>query len=480
MTIAQFFLNQVEWFVPDHVKQMEAAMRIRAQVVTSMLLIVIPFHIGPIIKFMALNSPVAYVNFGHMLTAIVLLAVMKATGRVTIIAWILLLTLFFQEAASIYFTGGMSSNVVGLILVLPVAGIMMVGYRAGIFFLLLLIAFILGIYYLQVIGHPFPSYNVGETAFRTEKYYYIVAVFTAYTLIAAVFQVIKVTTTRSQQEIEQRSRSMAENIQKVINEIGINSSALASSAEQLSKTSLEMQKSADQISISETETAASTNQSSSTTQELSTSLKEISKRMQELRKLADAAEDEGKIGSEIISESNEMMGMIEDSSKQIERITEIITNIAEQTNLLSLNAAIEADKAGDYGKGFAVVAEEVGELAERSNEAAKQISELIKRNDDNVYEGKEVINATGQFLEQIIEQVRLMTNEVNQLVSSITEQDIGTREVAKGAEEISQKSDKSLELITGLAALIKNSNETISSLGEIADRLDSQVTTYKD
>ncbi len=480
MTIAQFFLSQVEWFVPDHVKQMDAAIRIRAQVVTSMLLIVIPFHIAPIIKFMALNSPVAYVNFGHMLTAIVLLAVMKATGKVTIIAWILLLTLFFQEAVSIYFTGGLSSNVVGLILVLPVAGIMMVGYRAGVFFLLLLITFILSIHYLKVIGHPFPSYNVNEITLRTEKYYYIVAVFTAYTLIAAVFQVIKITTTRSQQEIEQRSRGMAENIQKVINEIGINSSALASSAEQLSKTSLEMEKSADQISISETETAASTNQASSTTQELSTSLKEISKRMHELRKLADAAEDEGKLGSDIISESNEMMNMIEDSSKQIERITEIITDIAEQTNLLSLNAAIEADKAGEYGKGFAVVAEEVGELAERSNEAAKQISELIKRNDDNVHQGKEVINATGQFLEQIIEQVRLMTNEVNQLVASITEQDIGTREVAKGAEEISQKSDKSLELVTGLATLIKESNESISSLGEIADRLDSQVTTYKD
>jgi methyl-accepting chemotaxis protein len=202
--------------------------------------------------------------------------------------------------------------------------------------------------------------------------------------------------------------------------------------------------------------------------------------MQELRKLADTAEDEGKMGSDIISESNEMMGLIENSSKQIERITVIITDIAEQTNLLSLNAAIEADKAGDYGKGFAVVAEEVGELAERSNEAAKQISELIKRNDDNVFQGKEVINETGEFLEQIIKQVRMMANEVNQLVSSITEQDIGTREIAKGAEEISQKSDKSLELITKLATLIKESNTTISNLSEIADRLESQVSSFRD
>jgi methyl-accepting chemotaxis protein len=74
----------------------------------------------------------------------------------------------------------------------------------------------------------------------------------------------------------------------------------------------------------------------------------------------------------------------------------------------------------------------------------------------------------------------MMANEVNQLVSSITEQDIGTREIAKGAEEISQKSDKSLELITKLATLIKESNTTISNLSEIADRLESQVSSFRD
>ena len=479
MTIPQFFLSQIEWFIPDHLKQ-EASVRIKAQLVAAMLLVVIPFHIGPIIKFMAINSPVAFVNFGHMLTAIVLLTLLKATGRYLIIGWVLLLTLFVQEAISIYFTGGLDSNVMGLILILPVAGILLIGYRTGIVFLLFLIAFLAGLYYLKSIGHPFPSYNVTDTTLRTEKYYYIVAVLAAYTLIAAVFQLVKNVIFRSQQEMEEQSRAMAENIQRVINQVGIHSSALASSSEQLSKTSVEMEKNADQISISETQTAASTNQSSSTTHELSVSLRQISRRMQELRRIANQAEEEGKIGSDIVIESNQMMEQIEESSSQIEHITMIITDIAEQTNLLSLNAAIEADKAGDYGKGFAVVAEEVGELAERSNQAAQQISDLIRQSDINVKEGKEVINRTGEFLEEMIKQVRMIATEVNDLVNAITEQDIGTREVAKGSEEISHKSDKSLDLITRLVSLIKDSNKAIANLSEIADRLDYQVTYYQD
>jgi methyl-accepting chemotaxis protein len=478
MTIQQFLIGQLEWFIPEDAKK-EAGKRIKAQLVTAMLFMVIPFHIGPIIKFMALNSPVAYVNFAHMLTCLILLVFMKATGRTTLIGVILIVTLFLQEATSVYFTGGILSNVVGLILVVPVGGILLVGYRTGLFLVSMLIAFLGGLYYLRTIGHPFPRYDIGETAFVTEKYYYVVAVFFAYTLIAAFFQLIKENTLRSQRNIEEHSKDLAVNIQQTINQIGIDSTALASSAEELSKTSVEMQNNADQISISETQSAASTNQSASTIQELSASLREITKRMLELRKFADTAEEEGEFASDIVSESDEMMTSIETSSQQIEKITKIITDIAEQTNLLSLNAAIEADKAGDFGMGFAVVAEEVGELAVRSNKAAEQISDLISRSDVNVKDGKTVVGQTGEILEQMVSQVKLIATEVNDLVTSITEQDTSTREVARGAEEISARSDKNLELITSLVELIGESNATISDLSRIADQLDDQAVLHK-
>ncbi|MBU2512059.1 hypothetical protein KJ966_12030 [bacterium] len=478
MNFQRFFLNLIEWFIPDHAKK-DIDKRIKAQLTTTMLIIVIPFHIGPIIKFLALNSPAVYVNFAHIIVCIILLILMKLTGRTSLLASLLIITLFLQEATSVYFTGGLTSNVMGLILVIPMGGIILIGYRSGIFFLLLLIGFIWMQNYLIQIGHVFPAYNVTTSALFKEKYYYAIAVLIAYSLIAMVFQVIKNNSVRSQREVQERSQLLASDIQGIINEIGINSSALASSSEELSKTSVEMQKNAEQISTSESQSAASTNQSAGTIQELSASLREISKRMNELRRTANTATDEGEYGSEIIAESNKMMTQIETSSQQIEKITLIITDIAEQTNLLSLNAAIEADKAGDYGKGFAVVAEEVGELAERSNDAAQKISDLIKTNDINVQEGKEVISKTGLMLEEIIGHIRTIANQVNELVIAISEQDIGTREVAKGAEEISSKNDRNLELITQLVGLINESNKSISNISQIADQLDSHVTLYR-
>ncbi len=97
------------------------------------------------------------------------------------------------------------------------------------------------------------------------------------------------------------------------------------------------------------------------------------------------------------------MRAISESSDQISEIITVITEIAEQTNLLSLNAAIEAARAGSHGKGFAVVADEVGKLAQRSSEAAKEITQLIKDSGERVAEGAKLSDQSRMALEKIAE-----------------------------------------------------------------------------
>ncbi len=106
-------------------------------------------------------------------------------------------------------------------------------------------------------------------------------------------------------------------------------------------------------------------------------------------------------GTESVGATVEGMKAIAESSEQISEIITVITDIAEQTNLLSLNAAIEAARAGVHGKGFAVVADEVGKLAQRSSEAAKEITQLIKDSSSRVTEGTQLSNRSREVLEKI-------------------------------------------------------------------------------
>jgi methyl-accepting chemotaxis protein len=108
-------------------------------------------------------------------------------------------------------------------------------------------------------------------------------------------------------------------------------------------------------------------------------------------------------GAKSVHATVEGMRAIAESSDQISEIITVITDIAEQTNLLSLNAAIEAARAGAHGKGFAVVADEVGKLAQRSSEAAKEITQLIKSSTARVAEGTSLTDKSREALKKIAE-----------------------------------------------------------------------------
>ncbi|MBU3917984.1 hypothetical protein KKA14_20850, partial [bacterium] len=433
----------------------------------------------PINKYLELGSPLVYFSTTHMLIAILGLVIIKATGRYQLVGNIIIATLFLLEIFIMYFSGGLDASIQGLLLMIAIGGILMIEFRWGMTLSFLLLLYYTVLFYFNTTGHSFPVYGLSAAKLINEKYYYSTAVMIAFTLSSILFQLIKNNYVGIQKTEEEKSLQLTKDIQEIINEIGINSSSLASASNELSQTSNIMNNNADQISISETQTSASINQSTTTIQELSASLKETSKNMRDLRKQTLLSEEVGKRGSEIIAQSNAMISKIEENSSKIEDITLIITDIAEQTNLLSLNAAIEADKAGEFGKGFAIVAEEVGSLAEGSNKAAIRINELIKKSDVDVKKGKEIITSTGEVIESIIEYVRKISLQISEMVISLSEQDIGTREVARGSEEISSKSDKNVELLTRLASLISENDQTISNLSRIADKLDTQVTLYR-
>lgn len=197
-------------------------------------------------------------------------------------------------------------------------------------------------------------------------------------------------------------------------------------------------------------------------------------------------------GREVVRRTEEGIKSIADSTDQVFEIVEVIDDIAEQTNLLALNAAIEAARAGEHGKGFAVVADEVRKLAERSGEATKEITELIKTANKSVEEGTRLAGEIQDSFEGIMADIGRtaelasgnvaaakeaaeglqigveggkVANAINEAVAeAMTQQLKSIEEILKSMDELASLAQEIVEMTTEQAQRTQNIEETIQEV----------------
>ncbi|WGG43887.1 methyl-accepting chemotaxis protein [Rossellomorea sp. DA94] len=203
---------------------------------------------------------------------------------------------------------------------------------------------------------------------------------------------------------------------------------------------------------------------------------------------------------ETMSNTSETVEALGQRSTQITTIIGTITDIAEQTNLLALNAAIEAARAGEHGRGFAVVADEVRKLAEQSRQAAKGVTEIvhsiqeevniiIKQNSDGVKEviaGVEITNETNASLEDILSQTTKTTIVVDEMVDHIQETLNLSQEVATSfahVNEIAESTASNTETTAAASeegsAAMEQVTASASELSQQAEKLKELISSFK-
>lgn len=189
---------------------------------------------------------------------------------------------------------------------------------------------------------------------------------------------------------------------------------------------------------------------------------------------------------EIVEDSSNIISDLGSSSTEIGEIIEVIEEIADQTNLLALNAAIEAARAGEQGRGFAVVADEVRKLAEKTTKATKEISEKIKdiqkdtmkavasmkNGTTEAKNGKVVIEKAGDEFRNIVENTKEISDLINQVASGSEQLNISSDEIRKSINSISNATRESAGAIQQVAVAAED-------LSNLTERLHSLIESFK-
>jgi methyl-accepting chemotaxis protein len=274
-------------------------------------------------------------------------------------------------------------------------------------------------------------------------------------------------TVRMQGECKGDFAAIKSSVNAAIEKLGSALTEVQQSAAQVSSTSNQLSSASEQLASGAQEQASSQEETSSSLVEISATVKQNAENAQQARQLAETSREAAEKGGTVVQQAVVAMAEINSSSKRIADIITTIDEIAFQTNLLALNAAVEAARAGEQGRGFAVVASEVRNLAQRSATAAREIKGLIQDSVRKVESGSDLVNRSGNTLNEIVTSVKRVTDIVAEIAAASQEQATGIEQVSKAMsqmDQVTQNNSAQTEELSSTAEELSSTAEQLQSL----------------
>ncbi|MCT4597440.1 MAG: methyl-accepting chemotaxis protein [Vallitalea sp.] len=287
------------------------------------------------------------------------------------------------------------------------------------------------------------------------------------------------------QEIQKRLRELLRNIEETSEQIASSSEELTATSQQSAHAAEEVVRAIDDMSRGAAEQAESTEEGSEKLSNLGNLIEKERNNMDVLNEtsnivhqlvsegltILDKLANKTKKSSDATTNVYESIKKTNESSKKISEASNLIASIAEQTNLLALNAAIEAARAGEHGKGFAVVADEIRQLAEQSTESTKIIDNMVKSLQYDSKKAVDIMESVSEIIKEQMENMNETESKFNEMSEAINKSAKAVEIITESGIQMEQKKNEVLETVQLLSAVAEeNAAGTEHSSASMAEQ----------
>lgn len=399
-----------------------------------------------------------------------------------VLAHISILTMAIHAVNMVYLLGGLHSNHIFWIIGIIIFAFTISDMKGGIFWFLLMTMVVIGFMVAKENNVELPYFELSEKQRRIDLYSgYLLPTIVIGLGMAALFRIRNESMLSAKAALEEAQRqtttssSLSEQLINILQQASLSASTLLNAADELSNTTKSMNARSDSMCRGIDTQLSATNTVNTTLEGMASSVANTSQAMQEVRAKAGEVHEKTSSSAKAMKDAIAYMETIKARNTDVLEYMSVISGIAEQTNLLALNAAIEAARAGEQGRGFAVVADEVRSLSVRSNEAANEIKGLLDAAESDIEQGSEIVNLSGRHLDEVVSAVDNITDEINvsadhmirqnehinDIVSNTSRMEGICQENADSSSSLTDSANSLLSIAERLVQLSHIMNETV-------------------